>query len=227
MRLDTGFCVSGQEIRRCEKMNTITTAPLLYTFRRCPYAMRARMALAVSGVVYVIREVSLRAKPVAMLDASRKGTVPVLVLPDGRVIDESLDIMLWALAQNDPENWLTHGAAMMDLIASNDGPFKFHLDRMKYANRYPGAEPTEHRTAAIKLLAVLERRLCNDSYLFGSAPSLTDVAIFPFVRQFAHTDAAAFASEPLPSLQGWLTRWESSVLFQSVMVKHAVSSHVN
>jgi glutathione S-transferase len=200
-------------------MLAAATVPLLYSFRRCPYAMRARMALAVSGIVYVIREVSLRAKPAALLAASPKGTVPVLVLPDGRVVDESLDIMRWALAQNDPEQWLAPGAAMRELIAVNDGPFKFHLDRMKYANRYPDSDPALHRVAATQLLTQLEPRLCKHAYLYGNTPTLADVAIFPFVRQFAHADAVAFANAPLPALQGWLARWETAGLFQAVMSK--------
>ncbi|MGD9842723.1 MAG: glutathione S-transferase [Steroidobacteraceae bacterium] len=203
-----------------------SSAPILYSFRRCPYAMRARMALAVSTVACVIREVSLRDKPAVLLAASPKGTVPVLVLQDGCVIDESLDIMHWALGQNDPQQWLAADETMMDtmmsVIASNDGPFKFHLDRMKYANRYPGSQPAEHRAEAVKLLAPLETRLCNHTYLFGSAPMLADIAIFPFVRQFAHADAAAFAALPLPGLQAWLAGWESSALFQSVMAKYPV-----
>ncbi|MET0656897.1 MAG: glutathione S-transferase C-terminal domain-containing protein, partial [Steroidobacteraceae bacterium] len=104
-------------------------------------------------------------------------------------------------------------------VAINDGPFKFHLDRMKYANRYPGSLPAEHRVAATQLLTPLEERLSNHAYLFSNAPSLADVAIFPFIRQFAHADTAAFAAEPLPSLQAWLARWEASTLFQSVMSK--------
>jgi glutathione S-transferase len=181
--------------------------------------MRARMALAVAGVSYEIVEVSLKAKPAAMLNASAKGTVPVLVLPDGSVIDESLDIMHWALAQNDPEGWLLPGNAMTDLIAMNDGPFKFHLDRAKYANRYPDSDPAIHRVEAMKSLAAFELRLSNSAYLFGSAPSLADIAIFPFVRQFARADAAAFASAMLPALRRWLEKWESSALFQAVMTK--------
>jgi glutathione S-transferase len=177
------------------------------------------MALAVAAVPYDIREVSLRAKPDAMLKASAKGTVPVLVLPSGQVIDESLDIMTWALDQDDPEHWLLPGDAMLELIARIDNPFKFHLDRMKYANRYADSAPGEHRTAARKLLAQFEQRLSRHAYLFGATPSLADVASFPFVRQFAHADAAAFASEPLPCLQAWLARWESSTLFASVMTK--------
>jgi len=108
------------------------------------------------------------------------------------------------------------------LIAANDGPFKFHLDRMKYGNRYPGSNPAEHRVAAVALLSALERRLSEHAYLFGDAPSLADIAIFPFVRQFAHADADAFAKDPLPMLRRWLAGWESSALFQSAMTKHPV-----
>jgi len=176
------------------------------------------MALAVSAVTYDIREVSLKAKPGVMVEASPKATVPVLVLPGGKVIDESIDIMRWALGQNDPEHWLAFGAEALTLIATNDGPFKFHLDRMKYANRFPGSDPVEHRVAAVKLLVELEQRLSRHSYLFGVAPSLADVAIFPFVRQFAHADATPFAIE-LPLLQCWLARWETAPLFLSVMAK--------
>jgi glutathione S-transferase len=205
---------------------TAMSLPILYSFRRCPYAMRARMALAVSAVGHIVREVSLKTKPAAMLSVSPKGTVPVLVLADDRVIDESLDIMLWALEQNDPERWLIPTKEtmkeMMALVAINDGPFKFHLDRMKYANRFPGSENVEHRLEGIKLLTALEGRLSHSTYLFGDMPSLVDIAIFPFVRQFAHADLDAFAREPLPYLQRWLTRWESSSLFESAMIKQAV-----
>ena len=200
-------------------INVIPTSPILYSFRRCPFAIRARMALAVAAESYEIREVSLRAKPGAMLNASPKATVPVLVLPDGRVIDESIDIMRWALERRDPEHWLQPGDDMLEPIARIDGPFKFHLDRMKYATRYPGSNPIEHRAAAIKQLTALEERLSAQSYLFGGMPSLADVASFPFVRQFAHADAGAFAAEPLPALQAWLARWESSALFAAVMAK--------
>jgi len=184
--------------------------------------MRARMALTAAGIVNQIREVSLQNKPHAMLSVSPKGTVPVLLLADGRVIDESLDIMYWALNQHDPERWLAPGDAMTDLIVANDGPFKFHLDRAKYGNRYPGSNPAEHRIEAVRLLSALEERLSAHAYLFGGASSLADVAIFPFARQFAHVDAIAFANDPLPALQAWLAKWETSDLFQSVMTKHAV-----
>ncbi len=202
------------------------SVPILYSFRRCPFAMRARMALTASSVVYVIREVSLQNKPTTLIEASPKATVPVLVLSDGQVVDESLDIMHWALGQHYPRQWLpvdeVMNETMANLIAGNDGPFKFHLDRMKYSNRYPGAQPAEHRAAAVKLLETLEEQLCSNAYLFGDTPVLADVAIFPFVRQFAHADAEAFAALPLPQLQDWLTRWEASELFLSVMTKHPV-----
>lgn len=199
------------------------TAPILYSFRRCPYAMRARMALAASSMMYVIREVSLQDKPAALLAASPKGTVPVLVLPEGRVIEQSLDIMRWVLEKDDPQQWWAADQetldAMLSMIAVNDGPFIFHLTRMKYASRYPGADPAEHRAEAVKLLTPLEARLHKHSYLFGDAPTLADIAIFPFVRQFAHADEAARAALPM-HLQAWLARWESSALFASVMTKH-------
>jgi glutathione S-transferase len=207
-------------------MNPSAVTPILYSFRRCPYAMRARMTLTVAKINFDVREVSLKAKPAAMLQASPKGTVPVLVLPDSRVIDESIDIMRWALEENDPEKWLSGDAvtnqAINDLIAINDGAFKFHLDRMKYANRYDGANPDEHRSEAVKLLMPLESRLHAHAYLFGDAPMLADVAIFPFIRQFAHADAAAFAALPLPRLQAWMTKWESSSLFNAIMAKYPV-----
>ena len=193
--------------------------PILYTFRRCPYAMRARMALRVAGIDVELREVSLRDKPPELLSASPKGTVPVLVLPDGKVIDESLDIMRWALAYHDPEQWLAPGGQMDALIAANDGPFKFHLDRAKYANRYPGSDPVHHRAEAVKLLLPLVQRLENHGYLFGDTCSLADVAIFPFVRQFSRADPTVL--EGLPLLNAWLMAIESSALFRSVMEKGA------
>jgi len=184
------------------------------------------MALAVAKVNYEIREIELKNKPLAMLQASPKGTVPVLVLADGRVIDESLDIVRWALEQNDPERWLPHDEVTAkttnDLIATNDGSFKFHLDRMKYANRYDNVEPSEHRSEAVKLLASLEARLSAHAYLFSAAPTLADIAIFPFVRQFAHADVESFGALPFPCLQAWLKQWEASTLFQSIMTKHTI-----
>lgn len=191
-------------------------APILYSFRRCPYAMRARLALAISETRVELREVKLRAKPDAMLAASPKGTVPVLVLPDGAVIDESLDVMHWALGRNDPENWLRGDAP--ELIVINDGPFKHHLDRYKYPDRYD-VDPLEHRARATDLLAPLEARLSAHANLCGETRSLTDMALFPFIRQFAETDRDFFDRLPMPNLQAWLARHLASPLFERIMLR--------
>ena len=204
------------------------TLPILYSFRRCPYAMRARLALATSGLSYELREVALRSKPPDLLAASPKGTVPVLVLPDGAVIDESLDVMLWALRQYDPDGWLAGDVdGMLVLIAENDGDFKRHLDRYKYPNRY-ASEHTDnaqafaalHRAAGAAWLVSLQDRLHEKNWLFGDCASLADMAVLPFVRQFAHTDAAWFAAQPWPQLAPWLARFEASTLYAGVMDKH-------
>ncbi len=199
--------------------------PVLYSFRRCPYAMRARLALLVSNVPYQLREVTLKNKPLDMLAASPKGTVPVLALGSGQVIDESLDIMRWALATHDPQGWLAQGALpdMLALIAQSDGPFKHALDRYKYPNRYlleslgdTTAFANSQREIAAQWLQTLEPRL-SKSWLFGNQASLADMAMLPFVRQFAHTDKLWFAAQPWPCLHAWLTRFEASVLFGGVM----------
>ena len=191
--------------------------------------MRARLALQISGLPYELREVVLKSKPAELLAASPKGTVPVLVLPDGQVIEESLDIMRWALAQNDPENWLNNGLVndMLAVIAANDGPFKHALDRYKYPNRHPmesNGDPkafaAAQRSTAASWLASLEPRL-TQGWLFSKQAGLADMATAPFVRQFAHTDAAWFAAQPWPHLQAWLAKFESSAQFESVMGKHA------
>lgn len=190
--------------------------PVLYSFRRCPYAIRARMALLVSQVAFQLREVRLSAKPATMIAASPKATVPVMVLPDGVVIDQSLDIMRWALRRNDPERWLDGCDA--GLIDANDGPFKHHLDRYKYPDRY-GADPVAHRAAGQALLAPLEDRLRLQPWLCGGTRSLTDAALMPFVRQFAATDRAWFDAQPLPAVQRWLAVQLASPLFDATMVR--------
>lgn len=192
--------------------------PILYSFRRCPYAMRARMALVASGTTVHIREVKLSNKPAELLAASPKATVPVLVCANGRVIAESLEIMHWALERNDPENWLRHQDPA--LIEANDGAFKHHLDRYKYPERY-GSNPTEHRTAGVELLRPLEARLAVHDNLCGNKRGLTDVALFPFIRQFAETDRAWFDAQPLPRLQAWLSRHLASPLFETIMLRLA------
>lgn len=191
---------------------------ILYSFRRCPYAMRARMALLVSGRAVELREVALRDKPAAMLAVSPKGTVPVLALPEGRVLEESLDIMRWALARHDPEEWLAGEDAA--LIAGNDGPFKAHLDRYKYASRY-GVDPLTHRAEALGWLRELEARLVQGCYLCGERRSLSDIALFPFVRQFAATEPDWFAAQDLPKLRSWLAELMGSEIFARAMVRVA------
>lgn len=185
--------------------------------------MRARSALVASGVPCELREVVLRDKPQALLDASPKATVPVLVTTDGTVIDQSLDIMLWALRQNDPLVWLPAApddmAALLSLIAECDGAFKHHLDRYKYPQRYDDADPNMHRSEAGLWLNQLESSLARTPFLFGSNPTMGDAATAPFVRQFAHTDLDWFSAQPWPYLQAWLQRWLQSALFARVMEK--------
>jgi glutathione S-transferase len=181
--------------------------PILYSFRRCPYAIRARMALAVSGLRCELREITLRDKPDALLAASPKGTVPVLVLAGGAVIDESRDIMRWALAQNDPEGWLGHDES---LIRENDGPFKAALDRYKYPDRHGIHDVSVPRATAFSFLEKLEK-------IQRTGTTLADIAILPFVRQFAAIDPDWFADQPIPAVQKWLHEMTSTPLFQIVM----------
>lgn len=192
---------------------------ILYSFRRCPYAMRARLALWASGVQAEIREVKLANKPQAMLDISPKGTVPVLQLPDGQVIEQSLDIMRWALQQNDPDSWLEREDA--DLIAENDGAFKHHLDRYKYPERHQ-SDALAHRAEGVAILAKLEARIARQGYLAGDAFGLTDAAIMPFVRQFSAVDADWFRGLDMPALQSWLRAALDSDSFAAIMTRWAV-----
>lgn len=201
--------------------------PVLYSFRRCPYAMRARLAIAACGVTVELREVVLRDKPDAMIQASPKATVPVLVLPGGSVIDESLDVMRWALSQADPESWWPEERAARSeietLVATNDGPFKSALDRYKYPNRYENEmiSEAEQRSIAAGHLRPLNERLERQSWLLGNRATLADYAILPFVRQFAHVDRGWFDAQPWPYLRDWLDRFLESDRFASIMRKHA------
>lgn len=188
--------------------------------------MRARMALMIAGITCELREVKLANKPPELLETSPKATVPVLALSDGKVLDESIQIIRWALAQNDPENWLSGDEA--ELIARNDGPFKHHLDRYKYPTRYPDeAGPDtetfryDHRAHGHKFLSVLNDRLQSQPYLTGSKRALADIAIFPFIRQFANTDRDWFDEQSLVPLQEWLEGHLASDLFASIMGKYA------
>lgn len=203
----------------------MTRPPVLYSFRRCPYAMRARLALAVAGIAVELREILLKAKPAAMLQASAKGTVPVLVLPDGQVLDESLDVMRWALQHKDPEGWLIEADAQpsQELLHANDGPFKQWLDRTKYAVRYPEHSLQHSRAAALQILRDWDQRIAaNQGALLGPQRRLADWALLPFVRQFAMIDSRWFEAAPVPTLRQWLQQGLSEPLFASIMPKFPV-----
>ncbi|MBD3665581.1 glutathione S-transferase N-terminal domain-containing protein [Sulfitobacter aestuariivivens] len=189
--------------------------PVLYTFRRCPYAMRARLAIRQAGVPVALREVVLRDKPQSFLEASPSATVPCLVTADG-VIDESLDVMIWALGHQDPEGWLDMPDTGWGWIARADGPFKDALDRTKYAIRYPEEDPLENRAQAARFLADLDQQI--DEWIFRG-PTLADFAILPFVRQFAFIDKDWFDAQDWPRLQAWLMRFLGSDAFAAIMPK--------
>lgn len=200
--------------------------PLLFTYRRCPYAMRARMALLIARIPFHAFEISLREKPAEMLALSPKGTVPILQLPDGCVIDQSWDIVRWALESNDQAGWWSRSQTRqnVELLDCNDGRFKLHLDRYKYPERFKQTQPDldkkvnrEHAINA--LLLPLEDRLAQQGFLGGDAPCAADIGIFPFVRQFAAVEPDWFAQQSLPALRAWLVQWMSSALFAACMAK--------
>jgi len=197
--------------------------PILYSFRRCPYAIRARMAIAYASITLEMREVALANKPAAMLAISPKGTVPVLQLSD-RVIDESVEVMRWALSQSDPENWLALDSQQEQstLIEENDNEFKGWLDKYKYWDRYPEQSQQDYRMKAENFLSTLELRLQQNSYLLGDNMCMADIAIFPFIRQFAFVDKPWFDDADYPSVQRWLNQFLQSKLFEQVMVKQAL-----
>ena len=190
--------------------------PILYSFRRCPYAIRARLALASGQQSVELREVVLREKPDEFLAASPSATVPCLV-DDKVVLDESLDIMVWALKRNDPEGWLNMSEEGWAWIEQCDGPFKSALDRTKYSSRYPDCDPGEQRALASQFLSDVELQLGD--WLFG-VPTVADFAILPFVRQFAFIDKAWFDAQPWPKLQFWLQAFLASDRFLSIMDKY-------
>lgn len=191
--------------------------PILYTFRRCPYAMRARLAIAASGIEVELREVLLRDKAPELLEASAKATVPVVVNGND-IIDESYDIMLWALKQNDPDAWLERHDTT--LIKECDGAFKSALDKYKYGNRHEGTDAIEQRTVASQFLTKLDTMLASQPYLSGDKAGMTDMSIITFVRQFANVDRAWFDAEPWPNLIRWLEEFLSSDAFASIMFKY-------
>ncbi|MEO9576623.1 MAG: glutathione S-transferase [Roseobacter sp.] len=193
--------------------------PILWTFRRCPYAIRARLAIASAGIKVELREILLRDKPQAFLETSISATVPALRLTD-RVLDESRDIMVWALEQHDPDRLLNMPKEGWDLIDENDGPFKSALDHTKYASRYPDVDAKVERVKAAAFLTGLDARLRKQTSLFGSHATVADLAILPFVRQFANSDRDWFDLQPWPDLIAWLDRFLESETFVSVMTKY-------
>lgn len=199
-----------------------TALPVLYSFRRCPYAIRARLGLVQARVAVALREVDLKHKPAELLACSPAATVPVLDLGTGRVLSQSLDIMRWALAQHDPEGWLPRAdtAANRVLVDTTDTAFKAALDRYKYAERHPERSREAYREDALAcLLGPLEARLQHERFLGGDRPCLSDAALFPFVRQFAGVEPAWWAQAAGPATQRWLSHWLGSDLFAAAMVK--------
>lgn len=200
------------------------THPILYSFRRCPYAMRARLALLASKTPVTLREVVLRDKPPEMLEASPKGTVPVLILSDGKILEESLDIMKWAIQKFDEEGWKSFSEvelAQMDaLIVESDGPFKAALDAYKYASRDETVEPSAERETGAAFMRKLNSMLKGNAYLFGDRFSFADAALLPFVRQFAHVDREWFWSQDWPETIRWLEAFLESARFKAIMSKY-------
>ncbi|MDR7150791.1 glutathione S-transferase [Hydrogenophaga palleronii] len=204
-----------------------STLPVLYSFRRCPYAIRARLALCCSGTPVELREVNLKRKPAELLAISPTATVPVLDLGQGRVLKQSLDILHWALQQNDPEGWLQHGDPAFNqwLVDTTDGAFKHWLDRYKYAERFPERSATEWRDDAVRcLIEPLEARLAAQAQVGGQQACWADAAVFPFVRQFAAVDPAWWAGSPWQRTRCWLQGWLTNQHFLACMHKAPVWS---
>ena len=181
--------------------------------------MRARVAILASGLTVELREIVLREKAPEFLASSPKGTVPVLVTPSV-VIEESLEVMLWALDQSDPESWLVMPEAGYEWIARCDGPFKTALDHTKYAVRYPDLDPKQERGRAAEFLLDLNSQIASSDWIFGATCTLADMAIVPFIRQFANSDRSRFDAQPWPNLQRWLSRFLASDRFVSIMTKY-------
>lgn len=213
-------------------MVALPSVPVIYSFRRCPYAMRARLALLASEQICEHREILLRDKPATMLALSPKGTVPVVWLPDGRVLDESLDVMNWTLHNNDPLGWLEYTSSEIllatKLIEENDGPFKHHLDRYKYADRYEKENLTLHRDGCLENLEKLNAQLCGNDWLFGAEARMVDYAILPFIRQCRIANSDWFdAQNQLEDLHRWLQNFLTSDIFNIAMHKYDVWNDEN
>jgi glutathione S-transferase len=204
-------------------LDNILMKPILYSYRRCPYAMRARMALKYASIELEHREIDLRNKPKSMLDISPKGTVPVLLV-DQLVLDQSLDIMRWAIRQSDPDGWGNLDDEITQAwIEKNDGRFKVLLDQYKYPNRHPDLDPKAVFEEALHLMLLpIEKALQYSQYLLGNQMTLADIAIFPFIRQFSMVNPSQFDQLQLPVTKKWLKQHLESELFNSVMQKHPV-----
>lgn len=192
---------------------------ILYSFRRCPYAMRARLAIQSSEVEVQLREIVLQDKAPEFLTSSSKGTVPVIVT-NNEVIEQSLDIMLWALEQADPEGWLKMPDAGYDWVSRNDGPFKAALDHTKYSARFTDLDASLERDKAADFLHDLNKQIAKNPWMFGKRCSLADMAILPFVRQFSNIDSDWFNAQSWKSLNHWLNKFLDSNKFHSVMTKY-------
>ena len=221
MTLDVSDSKATDLVLTVKKNMTAYSLSCLYSFRRCPYAMRARLGLLFADLPVELREITLKNKPAKMLAISPKGTVPVLQLADGVVIEESRDIMEWALEQQDPQELLNPKTLHQGntLIEQNDQEFKHWLDRYKYADRHLEMTQTEYRQKGEAFLQILEALLTKNTYLLGDSVTIADIGIMPFVRQFAHVDRDVFYSLPYPKLQIWLKNWLAHPLFIQAMTK--------
>lgn len=221
MTLDVSDSKAADLVLTVKKYMTAYSLSCLYSFRRCPYAMRARLGLLFAELPVELREITLKNKPAKMLAISPKGTVPVLQLADGVVIEESRDIMEWALEQQDPQELLNPKTLHQGntLIEQNDQEFKHWLDRYKYADRHLEMTQTEYRQKGEAFLQILEELLTKNTYLLGDSVTIADIGIMPFVRQFAHVDRDVFYSLPYPKLQIWLKNWLAHPLFIQAMTK--------
>ena len=221
MTLDVSDSKAADLVLTVKKYMTAYSLSCLYSFRRCPYAMRARLGLLFAELPVELREITLKNKPAKMLAISPKGTVPVLQLADGVVIEESRDIMEWALEQQDPQELMNPKTLHQGntLIEQNDQEFKHWLDRYKYADRHLEMTQTEYRQKGEAFLQILEELLTKNTYLLGDSVTIADIGIMPFVRQFAHVDRDVFYSLPYPKLQIWLKNWLAHPLFIQAMTK--------
>ena len=221
MTLDVSDSKAADLVLTVKKYMTAYSLSCLYSFRRCPYAMRARLGLLFAELPVELREITLKNKPAKMLAISPKGTVPVLQLADGVVIEESREIVEWVLEQQDPQELLNPKTLHQGntLIEQNDQEFKHWLDRYKYADRHLEMTQTEYRQKGEAFLQILEALLTKNTYLLGDSVTIADIGIMPFIRQFAHVDRDIFYSLPYPKLQIWLKNWLAHPLFIQAMTK--------